>query len=90
VSFSTTVRCEIDSDERVFTAVARVTLFPNPRGCIPDPPDVQWVKVILGHGEEVDANDPTLTIALDDYIEYAIELAQDELGDSDEYDFAAE
>jgi hypothetical protein len=84
VSFTTTVRVKVDSDSAFFTAIARVTLFPNPRGCIPDPPDVRWEKVILGHGEEVDPSDPSLTIALEEYDLHAIELAEadfEELGD---------
>ncbi len=84
MSFTTTVRVEVDSDSAFFTAIARVTLFPNPRGCIPDPPDVRWEKVILGCGTVVDAADPTLTIALEEYDLHAVELAEadfEELGD---------
>ena len=82
MSFTTTVRCETE----LYTLVARVTLFPNPRGCIPDPPDVRWEKVILGHGEVVDASDPDLTIDFDRYDEWAVELAQSDLEDLEAFD----
>ncbi len=82
MSFSTTVRVEVDSDSAFFTAIARVTLFPCPRGCIPDPPDVRWEKVILGHGEEVAPEETNH--ALEEHDLAAIEMARDELEAVDE------
>ncbi len=80
MSFTTTVRCELEE----FTAVARVTLFSNPRGCVPDPPDVQWIKVIRGCGTEESPEETT--IALEDYDAMAVELAESDLEDLEAFD----
>jgi hypothetical protein len=76
MSFTTTVRVERESDSAHDTLVARVTLYPCAPWECPDPAEVQWLHVIEGCGEITPAE--ASNIALEEYDDWAIELAQDE------------
>lgn len=81
MSYTTTVRVEVDCETGPnYAAIARVTLFPCPRGCVPDPPDVRWEKVILGCGTELAPEQ--FSQALEERDEWAIELATEEFADA--------
>lgn len=77
MSYTTTVRVERESDSAHDTLVARVTLYPCAPWECPDPPSVQWLYVIRGCGERIPPED--FTQDLDDYNDWAVELAREQL-----------
>jgi hypothetical protein len=84
MSFTSTVRVPVELDSCDLTAVARVSLYTTIRGLHggSEPADVTWQHVILD-GEKHDpiVAEERFGFSLDDYIDVAVELAEEDVDD---------